>query len=338
MEKIRYPKVKIRVQQDKDDDDDDDDNRHGFKIGSLFTFKDIQSLMNTKHSTFSVSQIVLNRTCSQVAVKQPQDDPPSPVVRIPSNYVPSVLAMPRVSDLSVSEENKQIDDLEQSIIEASLSDKQVNGDNRSSTSTVSSNKTKQNDEDDRISIGDSSNKNKQIDDDEERVNIRATSILRPRAVLSSPVNDVVVGGKNKTNPPRTSALKSSNPLPNRHLQCRVVPSNTDNGSHIKTKKPKDSIGNESPINSKKPKEHIGNGSHVNTRKPKDNIGNESPIKSRKPKEHEHIGNKSPLNNTKKPNDVADHKSDVARTKVEPPFSIRSPGRYVKTTKAKPVWI
>jgi hypothetical protein len=346
MEKTINPKVKIRVE----DKADNSHGKRGFKIGSLFTLKDVQSLFSTHDSTTPVAVM-------------PQDNPPSPVVRIPKNYVPSVFIMPKVSDLSVYEDNKQIDDLEKSINKVSLNDKQINEEDRSSSSSSFTFNTKQNDDDDKPNLEDSSNKNKQNDDGEDKLNIWATPVPRPRAVLSSPDNDVVVGSKNKTTAPRTPALQNCNPIPNWHLQCQVTPSNDDNGSTINTRKPWENPGNESPLNTKKPKEHIGNESPINTRKPKEHnvdqspintrrqkehIGNESPINTRKQKEHignespinmrtqkEHIGNESPINTKKPTNDVADKKSGK---KVPPQVSVRSPGRIVKTSKPRPVWI
>ncbi|KAI9196212.1 hypothetical protein LWI28_021986 [Acer negundo] len=63
-------------------------------------------------------------------------------------------------------------------------------------------------------------------DENDKPNIRATPILRPRAVLSSPDNDAVIGNKNRNKAERPTALKNRNPVQNRHLnvQCKVIPS------------------------------------------------------------------------------------------------------------------
>lgn len=60
-------------------------------------------------------------------------------------------------------------------------------------------------------------------DDENKVNIRASSIPRPRAVISSPENDQVIGNRNKIGKGRLSASKNSTVSPNRHAlaQCKV---------------------------------------------------------------------------------------------------------------------
>ncbi|KAL5784521.1 hypothetical protein ACOSQ2_006913 [Xanthoceras sorbifolium] len=75
---------------------------------------------------------------------------------------------------------------------------------------------------------------KETEIDEERPNIRAASMLRPRAVLSSPDNDAVIGNKNRTKAERPTALRNRNSVQNRHLkaQCKVIP------SHVITKSPK----------------------------------------------------------------------------------------------------
>ncbi|WJX12281.1 hypothetical protein P8452_02796 [Trifolium repens] len=60
-------------------------------------------------------------------------------------------------------------------------------------------------------------------DDENKVNIRASSIPRPRAVISSPENDQVIGNRNKIGKGRLSASKNSTVSPNRHAlaHCKV---------------------------------------------------------------------------------------------------------------------
>ncbi|GMH08282.1 hypothetical protein Nepgr_010122 [Nepenthes gracilis] len=60
---------------------------------------------------------------------------------------------------------------------------------------------------------------------EDKPHIRASSILRPRAVLSSPDNDQMIGSKHKAKVERHSALKDHNSCQNRHSKCKVNPSN-----------------------------------------------------------------------------------------------------------------
>ncbi|KAK2643757.1 hypothetical protein Ddye_018952 [Dipteronia dyeriana] len=71
-------------------------------------------------------------------------------------------------------------------------------------------------------------------DENDKPNIRATPILRPRAVLSSPDNDAVIGNKNRTKAERP--LKNRNSVQNRHLdaQCKVIPSRVIAKSQINT--------------------------------------------------------------------------------------------------------
>ncbi|PQQ16253.1 uncharacterized protein Pyn_00829 [Prunus yedoensis var. nudiflora] len=66
-------------------------------------------------------------------------------------------------------------------------------------------------------------------------NIRASSIPRPRAVLSSPENDMVIGNKNRIKAERPSALKNHNLVkkPTLCVPCHITENST------KTKKSKD---------------------------------------------------------------------------------------------------
>ncbi|KAK6914148.1 hypothetical protein RJ641_021469, partial [Dillenia turbinata] len=72
-------------------------------------------------------------------------------------------------------------------------------------------------------------------DDEDKPKIRASPIPRPRAVVSSPDNDGVIGNKNKGTE-RRSALRSRNLPPNRHEQCKVAPRHANNKSPLSTRK------------------------------------------------------------------------------------------------------
>lgn len=59
--------------------------------------------------------------------------------------------------------------------------------------------------------------------EENRMNIRASSIPRPRAVLSSPDNDQMIGSKNKTKGELLTSVRRQSPFQNRHAQCKVTP-------------------------------------------------------------------------------------------------------------------
>ncbi|CAK8571995.1 unnamed protein product [Lathyrus sativus] len=67
-------------------------------------------------------------------------------------------------------------------------------------------------------------------DDESKVNIRGSSIPRPRAVISSPENDLLIGNRNKIGNGKLSAPKNSTVSPNRHslAQCKVKSHDTTN--------------------------------------------------------------------------------------------------------------
>ncbi|XP_030508421.2 uncharacterized protein LOC115723132 [Cannabis sativa] len=64
-------------------------------------------------------------------------------------------------------------------------------------------------------------------DEDCKHNIRASSIPRPRAVLSSPDNDLVIGNKNRCKKERTPALKNRNLTQNRHALCKIIPTTTE---------------------------------------------------------------------------------------------------------------
>ncbi|RDX93305.1 hypothetical protein CR513_24453, partial [Mucuna pruriens] len=57
--------------------------------------------------------------------------------------------------------------------------------------------------------------------DENRVNIRAGSIPRPRAVISSPDNDIMIGNRNKIRDGRLSTSKNGATFQNKHAYCKV---------------------------------------------------------------------------------------------------------------------
>ncbi|XP_012077601.1 uncharacterized protein LOC105638418 [Jatropha curcas] len=68
-------------------------------------------------------------------------------------------------------------------------------------------------------------------DEENRPKIRASSVPRPRAVISSPDNDAVIGNKNKP-----KALKNHNSIQNRHTHCKVVQTRAVDESPLNTRK------------------------------------------------------------------------------------------------------
>lgn len=88
-------------------------------------------------------------------------------------------------------------------------------------------------------------------DDENKVNIRASPIPRPRAVISSPENDLMIGSRNKTGNGRVYVSKNSTVLPNRHAlaQCKVK-------SHDTTDIPRDARKSTEP-KSKDRVDHVG---------------------------------------------------------------------------------
>ncbi|XVF62772.1 hypothetical protein PTKIN_Ptkin09bG0035300 [Pterospermum kingtungense] len=59
-------------------------------------------------------------------------------------------------------------------------------------------------------------KNKTKTDEEVRPNLRVSSTPRPRAVISSPDNDAVIGNKNRIKKEHRTALKNNNMVQNRH--------------------------------------------------------------------------------------------------------------------------
>ncbi|KAH9620951.1 hypothetical protein KSS87_010700 [Heliosperma pusillum] len=63
-------------------------------------------------------------------------------------------------------------------------------------------------------------------DDTNRKHNRASSIPRPRAVISSPDNDELLGSKNRTRIQRLSGLKSRNLSESLRTECRLAPTST----------------------------------------------------------------------------------------------------------------
>ncbi|CAI0383130.1 unnamed protein product [Linum tenue] len=77
---------------------------------------------------------------------------------------------------------------------------------------------------------------------DDRPNIRASSIPPPRAVLSSPQNDALIGNKNKVKPgKRASSLRNQNSTQSSsHVHCKVTPRKAvDENPIVRSRKPKD---------------------------------------------------------------------------------------------------
>ncbi|GAB4851335.1 hypothetical protein Ancab_030728 [Ancistrocladus abbreviatus] len=64
-------------------------------------------------------------------------------------------------------------------------------------------------------------KEAEVDD---KPRIRASSVPRPRAVLSSPDNDEMIGSRIKVRTERPPALKDLNQLQGQHSKCKATPS------------------------------------------------------------------------------------------------------------------
>lgn len=85
--------------------------------------------------------------------------------------------------------------------------------------------------------------------DESRIHIRASSIPRPRAVISSPDNDILIGNRNKIRDGRLPASKNGTVLQNRHAHCKVkshdvtdIPEDTRKSKKLESNDKIDPIG------------------------------------------------------------------------------------------------
>lgn len=87
-------------------------------------------------------------------------------------------------------------------------------------------------------------------DEDDKINIRANSILRPRAVLSSPDNDMMIGNNNRVKAKRPSGLKNPNLVQSRHAQCKIISSNITEGT-VNTRKSKKADDSKSDSKGKK---------------------------------------------------------------------------------------
>ncbi|XVF38537.1 hypothetical protein REPUB_Repub20aG0110500 [Reevesia pubescens] len=85
------------------------------------------------------------------------------------------------------------------------------------------------------SVPEEAEKKKKNIDEEDRPNIRVSSTPRPRAVISSPDNDAVIGNKNRIKGEHRAALKNHNMVQNRH----TTRSHIFARGPVKTRKSKD---------------------------------------------------------------------------------------------------
>ncbi|XP_023538648.1 uncharacterized protein LOC111799527 isoform X5 [Cucurbita pepo subsp. pepo] len=74
-----------------------------------------------------------------------------------------------------------------------------------------------------------------------KVNTRASSIPMPRAVLSSPENDLMIGKKNRKPTEKPSVLKNHNSVQSRHSQCKTVARHSGNENPICSRKSKETV-------------------------------------------------------------------------------------------------
>ncbi|MED6186756.1 hypothetical protein PIB30_069763 [Stylosanthes scabra] len=88
--------------------------------------------------------------------------------------------------------------------------------------------------------------------DENKTNTRASRVPRPRAVISSPYNDRLIGNRNEPNNGSSSPLKNGTSPQNRHAHCKVK-SHEVADTPLDTRKSKDpgSDGKIDPLGRKK---------------------------------------------------------------------------------------
>lgn len=101
-----------------------------------------------------------------------------------------------------------------------------------------------------VSVSEEAEK-KSYSTEEDRLNIRASSIPRPRAVLSSPDNDAVIGSNNRTKVARPTASKNNKLMESRHEPCKAVPGQITDASPTSTRKSKNTSDNKSELKVKK---------------------------------------------------------------------------------------
>ncbi|KGN56812.1 uncharacterized protein LOC101203442 [Cucumis sativus] len=78
-----------------------------------------------------------------------------------------------------------------------------------------------------------------IVDEDNKANIRASSIPMPRAVVSSPENDQMIGKKNRKTTEKPSVLKNCNSVQSRHSQCKIIARHSANENSISSRRSKD---------------------------------------------------------------------------------------------------
>ncbi|WJX18718.1 hypothetical protein P8452_08489 [Trifolium repens] len=159
-------------------------------------------VLNTTVYFFAIQQCIQSKSVkSNFAVKDHKVVSVPSIVKVPECYVPQVI-IPRVS-------------LTEDFGDCSLP----------SDSSGSAEPGKDEDTDERHGGLEKDGGPEKDDntDDENKVNIRASPIPRPRAVISSPENDHMIGNRNKIGKGRLSASKNSTVSPNRHAlaQCKV---------------------------------------------------------------------------------------------------------------------
>ncbi|XP_031398977.1 uncharacterized protein LOC116209473 [Punica granatum] len=91
--------------------------------------------------------------------------------------------------------------------------------------------------------------------EDNKAQIRASSIPRPRAVLSSPDNDAMIGKKNRKATEHSSAPRNHNKLHNKnaHLQLAVPIENINTDASLKCTVPIETVNVNSSTGTRKPK-------------------------------------------------------------------------------------
>uniref|UniRef100_A0A7N0V4V3 Uncharacterized protein n=1 Tax=Kalanchoe fedtschenkoi TaxID=63787 RepID=A0A7N0V4V3_KALFE len=91
------------------------------------------------------------------------------------------------------------------------------------------------------------NEKEKKSEEPDRLSARSISVLRPRAVLSSPDNDEMIGGKNRKRVIQPSPLRNHNTVQNRHAQCKIIPIQTTTESPVSTRrKPAGAVTDQTP--------------------------------------------------------------------------------------------
>ncbi|XP_057539522.1 uncharacterized protein LOC130817689 [Amaranthus tricolor] len=103
----------------------------------------------------------------------------------------------------------------------------------------------------------------ELEQDGRKPRIRASSIPRPRAVVSSPDNDQILGTKNKMRLQRPSAMRTPTLAQSRQLEGRSTRT-------MNTKKPLKSIESKATTHTKDIKENKGSNTNVSKAKPGEN--------------------------------------------------------------------